>query len=306
MSARELIVLGTASQVPTRHRNHNGYFLWWDDQGMMFDPGEGTQRQMTRFDVKASSIHRILITHFHGDHCLGLPGLIQRINLDQVPHPVNVHYPQSGQVYFERLHHASVFKEVITVSPNPISSNGVLYNGPEFRISAMKLEHYPDSYGYRVEEHPQTNIIPERLAQFGLRGPMIGQLKREGKIHHNGRLITLEEVSKTRPGQVFAFIMDSKYCSAAVQLAKNADIVVCESTYLSSEQKEARERNHMTAADAARVAKKANAKLLVLSHFSQRYPKNQDFLDEAIKIHPNVIAAHDGLRVPMPPRRAKQ
>ena len=78
MSLRELLVLGTASQVPTRHRNHNGYLLRWDGRGLLFDPGEGTQRQMIRNGVSATDITRILITHFHGDHCLGLPGIIQR------------------------------------------------------------------------------------------------------------------------------------------------------------------------------------------------------------------------------------
>jgi ribonuclease Z len=84
MSARELVVLGTASQAPTRTRNHNGYLLRWDDEGILFDPGEGTQRQLTLAGVAASAITRICITHFHGDHCLGLPGVIQRLSLDRV------------------------------------------------------------------------------------------------------------------------------------------------------------------------------------------------------------------------------
>ena len=93
MSNRELVVLGTASQAPTRSRNHNGYFLRWDDEGLLFDPGEGTQRQMLFAGVTASQITRICITHFHGDHCLGLPGVLARMSLDRVPHPVEVCYP---------------------------------------------------------------------------------------------------------------------------------------------------------------------------------------------------------------------
>ena len=96
MSVRELVVLGTASQVPTRHRNHNGYVLRWDGEGILFDPGEGTQRQMLRAGVAAHDLHRICVTHFHGDHSLGLAGVIQRINLDRVPHPVTAHYPALG------------------------------------------------------------------------------------------------------------------------------------------------------------------------------------------------------------------
>src|ERR1700688_1223054 len=102
VSDRELVVLGTASQAPTRRRNHNGYFLRWDGEGLVFDPGEGTQRQMLFAGITASQITRICITHFHGDHCLGLPGVLQRISLDQVPHAVDVCYPAESQEVFGR------------------------------------------------------------------------------------------------------------------------------------------------------------------------------------------------------------
>src|SRR5918997_517613 len=108
MSARELVVLGTASQVPTRYRNHNGYFLRWDGEGVLFDPGEGTQRQLLLAGIPSGSITRICITHLHGDHCLGLPGVIQRMVLDRVTHPIDVYFPASGRPYIDRLRSASV------------------------------------------------------------------------------------------------------------------------------------------------------------------------------------------------------
>jgi ribonuclease Z len=113
VSDRELVVLGTASQAPTRRRNHNGYFLRWDDEGLLFDPGEGTQRQMLFAGVTASQITRICITHFHGDHCLGLPGVLARMSLDRVPHPVEVCYPAGSREVFGRLRHASLFRDVL-------------------------------------------------------------------------------------------------------------------------------------------------------------------------------------------------
>ena len=125
MTARELFVLGTASQVPTRQRNHNAYFLRWDREGILFDPGEGTQRQLTLAGLAVSAITRVCITHFHGDHCLGLPGIIQRFSLDGAP-PVKVYYPASGQVYFERLRYASIFAGLETLIPHPIESGGIL------------------------------------------------------------------------------------------------------------------------------------------------------------------------------------
>src|SRR5919198_5227414 len=113
MPARELVVLGTASQAPTRQRNHNGYLLRWDAEGILFDPGEGTQRQLILAGVAPSAITRICITHFHGDHCLGLPGVVQRLALDGVAHPVDVYFPASGLEYFERLRRASIFHDTV-------------------------------------------------------------------------------------------------------------------------------------------------------------------------------------------------
>src|SRR5919197_516630 len=122
MSDRAVTFLGTSSQVPTRSRNHNALFLFWDDLGILFDPGEGTQRQMILAGLSAAQITHIAITHFHGDHCLGLAGIVQRLSLDRVPHPVEVIYPQSGQVFFERLRHASAFYEVATLLPRPVTA----------------------------------------------------------------------------------------------------------------------------------------------------------------------------------------
>src|SRR5919199_5383025 len=129
MPAREFVVLGTASQAPTRLRNHNGYLLRWDAEAVLFDPGEGTQRQLLLAGVASSAITRICITHFHGDHCLGLPGVVQRLSLDRVVHPVPVHYPASGQVFFDRLRHASVFHEVAELRERPLSGDGPVASG---------------------------------------------------------------------------------------------------------------------------------------------------------------------------------
>src|SRR6184192_4436248 len=120
MSAREVVFLGTASQVPTRARNHNALFLFWDDLGILFDSGEGTQRQMVHAGIAATQITHIAITHFHGDHCLGLAGVVQRLSLDRVGHPVEVIYPKSGQIFFERLRHASIFYDAATIVPRPV------------------------------------------------------------------------------------------------------------------------------------------------------------------------------------------
>ncbi len=144
VSDRELVVLGTASQAPTRYRNHNGYLLRWDGTDILFDPGEGTQRQMLWAGVTASHVRVICITHFHGDHCLGLPGVLQRLALDGVTHPVAVLFPASGLPFFERLRHASVFRdEGLDIRPLPgrTADGPVISIEPSLTISARRLDH---------------------------------------------------------------------------------------------------------------------------------------------------------------------
>ena len=126
MTVRELVVLGTASQAPTRTRNHNGYLLRWDGEGLLFDPGEGTQRQMLLAGVPSSAVTRICLTHFHGDHCLGVPGVVQRMSLDRVAHPVAAHFPASGREYFGRLRAASVFHDVLDLREEPLEQTAVV------------------------------------------------------------------------------------------------------------------------------------------------------------------------------------
>jgi ribonuclease Z len=307
MSARTVTFLGTASQVPTRCRNHNSAFLQWDDLGILFDPGEGTQRQMLLAGLSASQITHIAITHFHGDHCLGLAGVVQRLSLDRVPHPVEVIFPKSGQVFFERLRHASAFFETATLVPRPLEvrpgDEVEAFRRGAVRLTARALEHGMDCQGYRLQEDDGRRMLPERLAGAGVRGAMVGELLRSGRVEVGGRTVLLEEMSEARPGQAFAFVMDTRPCPGAEALAKGADLLVCESTYLEAEALEAREHFHMTAAGAARLALSAGVRRLALTHFSQRYTSPDDFLAEASAIHADVVIADDLVRVSVPARR---
>jgi len=303
MSIREFIALGTSSQVPTRKRNHNGYLFRWDAHGFLFDPGEGSQRQLIFADQRPTSITHLFVTHFHGDHCLGLPGIIQRLSLDGVTRPLPIWYPKAGQVYFDRLRRASIFLDKTHIVPHPVDSDGEQPGGGDFRIIARRLKHPVPTYGYRIEEPDHVNLDKGKLAALGIKGPAVGELKRNGEIQHNGKTLRLEDVSTVRPGQKIAFVMDTSICDNAIELARGADLLVCESTYLASEQREAIERGHCTAGDAARIAKAAGVGQLVLTHFSQRHPKVEAFMEEAAPIFPNVIAVEDGQRVALPTLR---
>lgn len=294
------MVLGTASQVPTRHRNHNGYLLRWDGEGLLFDPGEGTQRQMLRAGVAAHDINRICVTHFHGDHALGLAGVIQRINLDQVPHPVTAHYPASGQHFFDRLRYATAYRESVELTEAPVVGDGVLARTAAYTLDAYKLSHPVESYGYRLTEPDGLRMLPERLAAHGIAGPDVGRLRREGTL--NG--VSLDEVSETRRGQRFAFVMDTRLCDGAYVLAEGCDMLVIESTFLDEDERLATDHGHLTAGQAGRVAREAGVRHLVLTHFSQRYGDPDEFERQAraAGFDGELTVAADLVRVPLPKR----
>ncbi|WP_093764814.1 ribonuclease Z [Streptomyces sp. F-7] len=301
MSVRELVVLGTASQVPTRHRNHNGYLLRWDGEGFLFDPGEGTQRQMLRAGVAAHDVNRICVTHFHGDHSLGLAGVIQRINLDKVPHPVSAHYPRSGQRFFDRLRYATAYRETVALLEVPVDTDGSLVRTSGYTLEARRLSHPVEAYGYRLVEPDGRRMLPDRLAAHGIKGPDVGRLQREGSLGG----VTLEEVSEVRRGQRFAFVMDTRLCDAVYALAEGCDMLVIESTFLDEDEELAVEFGHLTAGQAARVAREAGVRHLVLTHFSQRYTDPDAFGHQAraAGYEGDLTVARDLDRVPLPKRR---
>lgn len=307
MSARELIALGTGSQVPTRRRNHNGYLLRWDDEGFLFDPGEGTQRQLAFGDLAVSSIHRVCVTHFHGDHCLGLAGIVQRLSLDRCAHPVHVHFPASGAVYFERLRYASIYHAASELVPEPVqdSATGMLLvaETDTYRLLAHRLEHGVPTVGYRLEEKSGRTFLPARLAEAGIKGPLVAELARKGRVAVGDREVTLEEVSLPKPGMVFAFVMDTRPCAGALELARGADLLVMEATYTAEDQLLAQEHGHCSATDAARTALEAGARRLALTHFSQRYLDPEQHLRDARALFPETVALTDLGRVELPRRR---
>ncbi|GAA4604538.1 ribonuclease Z [Actinoallomurus liliacearum] len=309
MSTRDLVVLGTASAVPTRARNHNGYLLRWDGHGILFDPGEGTQRQMLHAGVSANDITCLCLTHFHGDHCLGVPGVVQRIARDGVAHRVRAVFPASGAEYWRRLRHAAVFADTEVIDEEPIAGGEVRIDlpGAPFTLTARRLSHGVESYGYRIEEPDGVTMLPERLAAHGVTGPLVGTLQREGAVTApSGRTVTLEECAVPRPGQKAAFVMDTRVCDAIAPLAAGADLLVIESTFLDADARLADEYGHLTAAQAGAIAAAAGVRRLVLTHFSERYPAAEQprFAEEAAAAFDgDIVVARDLDRVPMPPRR---
>lgn len=293
---RELVVLGTASQVPTRTRNHNGYVLLWDGEGLLFDPGEGTQRQMIHAGVTPAQITRICLTHLHGDHCFGLPGVLSRIWLDQVEHPVHLHYPAAGEELVRHL--IALVDHTLDLRLHPHGSAGEVADG----LFVQPLLHRIETFGYQLVEPDGRRLLPDRLAEAGIDGPDVGHLIRHGVVGGT----RVEDVSDTRRGQRFAFVMDTMPCPGAEALADGADLLVTECTFADDAADLAHAYRHLTAGQAGRIAADAGARTLVLTHYSSRYADVEPLRRqaEARAGMARVHAAADLDRYALPPRRS--
>lgn len=298
MSVRDLIILGCSSQQPTRLRNHGAYLLRWNHQGFLFDPGEGTQRQFIYADISPTCVNRIFVSHFHGDHCLGLGSMLMRLNLDRVEHVIHCYYPASGKVYFDRLRYGTIYHDHIRVIEHPIKKTGVVHEDEDFTIAAAFLDHGIDNVGYRIKEADTVKFEKEKLKQAGIKGPIVKELAEKGEVTIDRKTICLDEVSRIRYGDVFTIVIDTKPCQNAIDLAKGAKIFLCESTYLEQHRDLAFSHEHMTAKQAAEIAKKAGVQQLILTHFSARYRDLEPFVEEAKTIFPCVDVADDFKRFP--------
>ncbi len=307
MSNREFIALGTSSQVPTRERSHNAYLLLWEGEGFLLDPGESAQRQLTFAGIAPSSICYVCITHFHGDHCLGFPGIIQRLSLDSCSHPVHVFYPEEGQEYVDRLCDAALFQRKLELIFHPIRRTAdqtiEIHRSEKWVLKSHPLDHSIPTVGYRLEELPARRFVPEKLEAAGIRGPLVGELQRKGCIEVAGRTIRLEDVTVPHEGSVFGFVMDTRLCDGSIALAEDADLVVMEATYTAEHRSLADLYRHSTASDAAEAARRAGARRLALTHFSQRYADAGQHLIDSREIFPNVVALNDLDRLEIPRRR---
>ena len=301
MSVRDLIILGCSSQQPTRSRNHGGYLLRWNKEGLLFDPGEGVQRQFIFANIAPPTVTRMFISHFHGDHCLGVGSMLMRLNLDKVNHPIHCYYPASGKKYFDRLRYGTIYHENITVIEHPVEKDGLVHDDGKFRIEAAFLDHGAiDNVGWRITEADRRKFYPEKLENANIRGPMVRDLANQGYIIVDNKKVYLDDVSWIRKGDVIAVIADTKPCDNAVKLSKDARMLLCESTYLEDKKDMANKHCHLTAKQAAAIAKKADVKQLILTHFSARYQSLQGFESESKEVFPNSYIAEDLKVFPLP------
>jgi ribonuclease Z len=214
---------------------------------------------------------------------------------------VDIYFPASGLEYLDRLRKAAIFTDWPYLRLHPVDAARVHFDRAGTALVGERLDHRVETIGWRLEEPDGRRMLPDRLATAGIAGPEIGRLQREGTIDVGGRLVSLDAMSERRRGQRFAFIMDTGLCRAAVDLARGADLVVCEATFLHVDADLADRYRHLTARQAAGIAAEAGAGRLVLTHFSQRYQEvDETFLPEATRVFPDVVIARDLLTVPVP------
>lgn len=295
----ELQFLGTSAAVPTKQRNLPSLAvnLTLEGEGVwLFDCGEGTQHQILSTDIKLSKISRIFITHLHGDHIYGLPGLLGTRSFADPKGELTVYGPPGIRGFVE-----SALKYSGTHLTYPLlireHEQPILVEGPTFTVTTKLLEHGMASYGYRIVEQAKPgSLLVEKLKKLGIpAGPIYGKLKTGEDITlADGRVLRGKDfVGPPKPGKVLTVLGDTRYCQSAIELAFQADVVVHEATFADAEQTQARNYFHSTSRQAALVAKAAGANRLILNHISSRYQDGAKLLDQARGTFPNTYLARD-------------
>jgi ribonuclease Z len=287
-----LTFLGTGSAVPTKRRNHTAMLLTYKNENILIDCGEGTQRQFKYANISPSKITKFLITHWHGDHILGIPGLFQTLHMNDYQKTLQVYGPKKTEYFLDLLNHLVKLKIQLQVSE---SSGGKIFENDEFYLQAESMQHDTPALAYSFVIKEKRRLDRAKLKKLKLPNSPILKKLQEGKdITHEGKKIKASQVSYTEPGRKITIILDTAYNEDAVKLAKDSDLLVCESSFSNEEKAMAHERKHLTSVEAATIAKKAKVKALVLTHISQRYEaKPKIILDEAKKVFKNTTLAKD-------------
>jgi len=303
----ELIFLGTGAGLPARERNVTSIalrLLTGQGEVWLFDCGEATQHQMMRSPVKLSKINHLFVTHAHGDHIFGIPGMLGSRSFQAATLPMTLCAPKAvcdfveGALSASQTHLTYKFKTVET-------REGIVYEDDRWVVIAAKLDHSVDSYGYRVIERDQPGKFnPNGLEELGIPlGPLYGLLKQGQSIQlEDGRVIRGEKfVGPTTPGRIIAIMGDTRYCKAAIELARGADVLVHEATFAHEDRLLAQRYYHSTATQAACVADSAGVSQLILTHISARYQhdRGEQLVEEAKKRFPATTIAHDGMVWPI-------
>lgn len=299
-----VIFLGTAASIPTPQRSLPAIAIQRKGELILFDCGEGTQRQMIRAGVGFHRKTKVFITHMHGDHLLGLPGLFQTMSLLDRERKLEIYGPPKIKAFVEAMSQTVQFKLTFPLETFKIEEAGLVCEEREYAVHAAWADHDIPSLAYALVEKPRPGkFYPDKAKDLGVpEGPLWSRLQRGLQVKlPNGRIVKPQDVmGSLRPGRKIVYTGDTRPSTSLVQLAANADLLIHDSTFDDELAEKAHEDGHSTASQAAQTAKKAKVKRLILAHISARYREPDLLREQAKKIFPHVDTAEDFMRIDLP------
>ena len=297
--------LGTSGAIPTAQRNPSAVFVNREGERLLFDAGEGTQRQMMRF-ATGFSISHVFLTHCHGDHVLGLPGLCQTMGFNERENPLAIHTPRGTRSIVEGLLGATGARPSFPVRVNEVGPGDVALDHEEFAIRGVETDHRTRSVGYAlIEDDRKGRFDRERAEELGVPvGPKFSRLHEGEPVESaDGSLVRPEQVvGSPRPGRTVVYTGDTRPTEEVVEAAADADLLIHDATFADDLADRARSTAHSTAAEAASVAAQANVKRLTLTHVSSRYARDPSPLcrDARAVFDGEVLVPDDGDEIEVP------
>lgn len=298
----DIWTVGTSSAVPSRGRGLPANLINFDGERILFDCGEGTQRQLMTNKLGLMKISRVFISHWHADHFSGLLGLIQTMEMEGREEPLYIYGPPRTEEFTENILDTGYFKRNFEIYVEDIVEGEEII-GEGYRVEPFEVEHGVNAFGYSFIEKDQKKANKEKMKELGLESsPKIGKLKKGEKITWNGDEISPEEVIEKLPGRKIVYSGDTSKCSNLINHAENADLLIHEATCM-HEIIEKR-HGHTSAKQAGEIADEAGVEKLVLTHLSRRYQNQEDqLLEEARKEFENTELGKDGRKFNLKPHR---
>ncbi|WP_121820990.1 ribonuclease Z [Halostella salina] len=266
--------LGTSGAVPTTERNPSSLMVNREGDRLLFDAGEGTQRQMMRFGTGFAVSH-VFVTHLHGDHVLGLPGLLQTMDFNDREEPLAVHAPKGTRSDVEDLLFAASTRPSFRVRVNEVGGGDVALSGDDYEVRAFDVDHRTNAVGYAlVEDDRKGRFDRERAEELGVPvGPKFSELHEGNPVElDDGTVVRPEQVvGEPRPGRKVVYTGDTRPTATTAEVAADADLLVHDATFADDRAERAGATGHSTAREAAEIARRANTKRLAMTHISSRY-----------------------------------
>jgi ribonuclease Z len=288
----KITFLGTSDAVPSAERNHTSILLNYKDENILIDCGEGTQRQFRKAKLNPCKITKILITHWHGDHILGLPGLLQTLSFSNYNKALFIYGPKGTKKFMEVLLKTFAFQGKIKLNVEEVE--GKFFENEDFYLEAEKMSHGIPCNAYNFVKKGRIRIDKNKLKKTKLQGPILKKLKDGKDIIYNGKRYLAKNLTFEEIGKKISFVFDTSFNGRIIPFVKDSNLLVCESTFGTELEEKASEYKHLTVKQTAEVAKKSKSKKLILTHISQRYSKNpKKILDVAKKIFKNSFLVRD-------------